>query len=807
MASNADIMDILHCPLCIEKYDLSERKPKILDCGHTNCLDCLSKFVKKSGRTCPQCRQPFAEAPFFIKDNYLLCPYLEEGPSSSSSGSSTPSSVISQRFYCKRCERDATDTCLMLNHDVGDKASVVLQRAQEAKLQAKNQFAREAAMLKDLAATLESVKTAVVNKGGLTSRLHRELEEVKTQTGVLDKTTQLVENVPGTAFQDNEDIPRALDHFLQENSVRLFALEEKKRMLDMAKKCTVTVSSDEPGVSWGGRLSLDEKSPPEERVLFYLIYLQLLNQQTSHMQASAQPSVDVNGFSPSAPPMGDGKGDRQSNWATKPVDEASLEDLISNVKKCVLEGNVPDVKRGIDDEDDDDDDSDGSVSVVSDAATIPEICKVSKKVFVGKIPSFAKPQDIKDLFSQFGKIHYVRFLSKNKQRKGKGSAAPAPAPAQGSKQTICAFVYVPDEFTVENILRNRPIVYRKKGEMKGYLLNVQEERGQKREDKAEAKRQRRQRKNDKKNPPGQSGGPSRLESSNRSESVDDMDAPKRVFVNQVPIDVTEKQLQDLFSTFGQVTNVSKRRHGVGHKCMAFVTFKDEKSVGRVLSQRPVKYYGEGFPDGFDLQVREFRSMKAAPATLNSPGFSNITDTMVAAAAATSAAASAAQMLSALHIQQNASLRSMLPSNPIKPPAIPPRSLVPAPLRPLMQPQQNPKQPPQQQNQKQVPQNQKQAAQQQNQKPTPLLQNQNQPLQQQNLRQMSQQNQKQIPQQQNQRQMTQQQNQRPQTPLYPNINIPASPQQQYQQPIPQQQNQNRQKPKNSKNAEDNNCSVM
>lgn len=89
-----------------------------------------------------------------------------------------------------------------------------------------------------------------------------------------------MENVPGTAFQDNEDIPRALDHFLQENSLRLFALEEKKRMLDMAKRVTVTVSSDESGVSWGGKLSLDDKSPPEERVLFYLIYLQLLNHQT-----------------------------------------------------------------------------------------------------------------------------------------------------------------------------------------------------------------------------------------------------------------------------------------------------------------------------------------------------------------------------------------------------------------------------------------------------------------------------------------------------------------------------------------------
>lgn len=73
---------------------------------------------------------------------------------------------------------------------------MVLQRAQEAKLQAKKQFTREAAMLKDLTDTLENIKTAVVNKGGLTARLHRELEEVKNHKGVLDKVRTLAERRP-----------------------------------------------------------------------------------------------------------------------------------------------------------------------------------------------------------------------------------------------------------------------------------------------------------------------------------------------------------------------------------------------------------------------------------------------------------------------------------------------------------------------------------------------------------------------------------------------------------------------------------
>lgn len=75
----------------------------------------------------------------------------------------------------------------MTGHQVCDKTSMVLKRIQEAKQQAQAQFEREAAMLKDLTDTLDSIKTAVTNKGGLTSRLHRELDELKSQKQALDK--------------------------------------------------------------------------------------------------------------------------------------------------------------------------------------------------------------------------------------------------------------------------------------------------------------------------------------------------------------------------------------------------------------------------------------------------------------------------------------------------------------------------------------------------------------------------------------------------------------------------------------------
>ncbi|KAJ1529576.1 hypothetical protein ONE63_006347 [Megalurothrips usitatus] len=52
-----DVGDALLCPLCIEKFDLDDRRPKLLDCGHTHCLSCLVRLAKASSRQCPRCRQ------------------------------------------------------------------------------------------------------------------------------------------------------------------------------------------------------------------------------------------------------------------------------------------------------------------------------------------------------------------------------------------------------------------------------------------------------------------------------------------------------------------------------------------------------------------------------------------------------------------------------------------------------------------------------------------------------------------------------------------------------------------------------
>ncbi|KAE8744665.1 hypothetical protein FOCC_FOCC008668 [Frankliniella occidentalis] len=622
---------LTQCSLCFEQFDMQDRRPKLMDCAHTYCLDCLTRHVKTSGgaKTCPKCRQPFTEAPFFLKDNYQICESLDElalVAASSTSVENPPSTaeipVVSLRFFCTRCNRDANDSCLENGHDLCEKTGLVLKRATEAKEQAKRQFQREDGVLKDLAESLEAFAAAINGKGGLGPRAQREMGEVKKQREVLDKTSKLVMEVPLTAFQDNGDVPRALDRFLQANSERLFALQEQKRMLDMAKKCTVTVRADDTGLATGTSktLAIGPGSTAEDRVLSYLIYLLLHGHEGPTEEDAAGTDTGAAGSSSAVP---------------------SLDTLIADVKKCVIDG---DDESDNDNEDDSDSDGGDSAeqwvrigkssghesdtsSVVSEVGRL-ENCRSARRLLVGKIPITVKPEEIKELFSEFGDVLYVRFLTKS----NKAKAATANIP-----KFHRALVYVPDDRTVENILRNRPIAYdgcyhfdEKQGQFGRWLLNVKEDRT-KMHGVANAKQQRKTKTSAKKSAP--------------LNSSQDNEAARKVFANQVPLDSTESDLANFFSNYGAVTSVVKVRHGVGQKCMAFITFEDERSVAQIFEARPIMY------NGFDLQVREYRdkttsaprAQQSASAMVPAPGTSNSqfswAETMTAAAAATTVAMS------------------------------------------------------------------------------------------------------------------------------------------------------------------------
>ena len=50
--------DLTECPICLERYDKTNKMPKILNCGHTFCKDCLIKQNDKYKKIeCSICRE------------------------------------------------------------------------------------------------------------------------------------------------------------------------------------------------------------------------------------------------------------------------------------------------------------------------------------------------------------------------------------------------------------------------------------------------------------------------------------------------------------------------------------------------------------------------------------------------------------------------------------------------------------------------------------------------------------------------------------------------------------------------------
>ena len=49
-------MEALSCQVCMDHYNMTDRRPKTLKCGHTYCLACVENWTKQQGRTvCPSC--------------------------------------------------------------------------------------------------------------------------------------------------------------------------------------------------------------------------------------------------------------------------------------------------------------------------------------------------------------------------------------------------------------------------------------------------------------------------------------------------------------------------------------------------------------------------------------------------------------------------------------------------------------------------------------------------------------------------------------------------------------------------------
>jgi RNA recognition motif-containing protein len=80
----------------------------------------------------------------------------------------------------------------------------------------------------------------------------------------------------------------------------------------------------------------------------------------------------------------------------------------------------------------------------------------------------------------------------------------------------------------------------------------------------------------------------------------------KIYVGNLPFNVTEKDLENFFSQFGKVTEVSivKDRFSGNSKGFGFVNFEDKDAMEKAVSDS----------NGKDFQGRELKVSKARPKT-------------------------------------------------------------------------------------------------------------------------------------------------------------------------------------------------
>ncbi|XP_034240384.1 uncharacterized protein LOC117644848 [Thrips palmi] len=99
----------MECDICLEEFDLVERRPKTLPCGHSVCRHCSHRMHKQ---VCPACRKEFSTPVLSLPDNYAVLELIEKKQRLSPGGSSIPLS----KMRCRDCSTVASAKCVDRGH-------------------------------------------------------------------------------------------------------------------------------------------------------------------------------------------------------------------------------------------------------------------------------------------------------------------------------------------------------------------------------------------------------------------------------------------------------------------------------------------------------------------------------------------------------------------------------------------------------------------------------------------------------------------------------------------------------------------
>ncbi|XP_061119746.1 E3 ubiquitin-protein ligase TRIM32 [Conger conger] len=157
------VREVLECPICLETYNQEQLRPKLLQCGHTVCRQCLEKLLASTinGVRCPFCSKVSRMSSISqLADNLTVLKIVDCASSSASAQGLLCRACRSRlpRRFCRDCGLALCDGCAgeahqQLGHGV--------QSVRAAAERRRHELGGRLAALRDTAACIRKKKAAI----------------------------------------------------------------------------------------------------------------------------------------------------------------------------------------------------------------------------------------------------------------------------------------------------------------------------------------------------------------------------------------------------------------------------------------------------------------------------------------------------------------------------------------------------------------------------------------------------------------------------------------------------------------------
>ena len=159
---------IKQCGICDDEYDINNKKPAMLPCGHSYCQPCLRQVeISSCGKNCPFCRSVWSKEVDDLPVCYQLMPEKTTDSLTRSRHQEDDDKNICEdhtflfSFWCMTCEARACKMCIIDTHK---NCNFVL--LEDANVSKKNGFCHAFVDLKDKMSAKGDVMKSFLEKNG-----------------------------------------------------------------------------------------------------------------------------------------------------------------------------------------------------------------------------------------------------------------------------------------------------------------------------------------------------------------------------------------------------------------------------------------------------------------------------------------------------------------------------------------------------------------------------------------------------------------------------------------------------------------